>query len=369
MLVVGKEHCEPLLNYRRDGSVFMNLLMIAPLYDNRGHIRYHLGAQVDVSGLLRDCAGLASLGELVARKQRQSEISTNHGCNTTKELRASRDVLGDLADMFTLSELKIVQASGKMMHNTHFEKPNSAGSSSSTNDNKIQSLIRDDGAPAEEVPMDTSVSLSAPTPPSSTSLTRHLRSIFDHYLLVRPCPTLRILFASPSLRVPGILQSPFMSRIGGPQSIRDAVSQAFKDGDGITTKVQWLARPMPSGLTPSLAQGRSRWIHATPLLGVNGAVGVWMVILVDDEEKKQRAPGAPAIKLVSVERRRPFDANFGLGNLEPENLDNIPTSEASDEGQLVEINSVSVEHGRVEVMELGAAYAAGGPSSHGAEWV
>lgn len=346
----------------------MNLLMIAPLYDNRGHIRYHLGAQVDVSGLLRECAGFASLGELVARKQRQSEASTNHGCNSPKELRGSRELLSDLAETFTLSELKIAQASGKIMHNTHLEKPNSAGSSSSANDNKILPLTKDERAPIEKVSMDKSVSSSALTPPSSTSLTCHRRGIFDHYLLVRPCPTLRILFASPSLRVPGILQSPFMSRIGGPQSIRDAISQAFKDGDGITTKVQWLARPMPSGLTSNLAQGRSRWIHTTPLLGVNGAVGVWMVVLVDDEEK-QRALGAPPIKLFSLERRRPFDVNFG--NLETSNLNSISTSEAegSDEGQLVEISSVSVEHCQVEVMEMSAAYATGGPIPDGREWV
>ncbi|KAI1188507.1 hypothetical protein F5B17DRAFT_451667 [Nemania serpens] len=368
MLVAGKEHCEPLLNYRRDGSVFMNLLMVAPLYDNRGHIRYHLGAQVDVSGLLRECAGLASLRELVARKQRQSEASANHGCNDAKEPRASRDVLSELAEMFTLSELKIVQASGKMMYNnTHLEKSNSAGSSSSTNDSKIPSLIRDERALAEDAPMNNSISSSVLTPPSGTSLnTGHSRSIFDHYLLVRPCPTLRILFASASLRVPGILQSPFMSRIGGPPSIRDAISQAFKDGDGITTRVQWLARPMPSGLNPNLAQGRSRWIHATPLLGVNGAVGVWMVVLIDDEEK-HKAPCAPPIKLFGPERRRPFDVSFSVSSLDAETLENEPTSEASDEGQLMQTNSVSVEYSQVEVM--GAVYAAGRPSLDGREWV
>ncbi|KAJ8123719.1 hypothetical protein O1611_g9528 [Lasiodiplodia mahajangana] len=183
MLVVGKEHCEPLLNYRRDGSVFMNLLMIAPLYDNRGNIRYHLGAQVDVSGLLKECAGLASLGELVAQKQRQSEALTNTDVRKgAREPRPSRDVLGELAEMFTLSELKIVQASGEMAHETHPEKPNSTGSSSSTN-NKPQSLTKDEGVSLEEAPMDNSISSSALTPLSGSSITDRLRSILDHYLL------------------------------------------------------------------------------------------------------------------------------------------------------------------------------------------
>ncbi|KAI0491234.1 hypothetical protein F4859DRAFT_509019 [Xylaria cf. heliscus] len=350
MLVVGKEHCEPLLNYRRDGSVFMNLLMITPLYDNRGNIRYHLGAQVDVSGLLKECAGLASLGELVAQKQNQSEAYNNTGCKDTKEPRTSRDVLANLAQMFTLSELKTVQASGE----THAEKRNSAGSSSSTHNNntKMQSLIKDEAAPTDaDAPMVNSMSSSALTPLSSSSLIGRFRGILDHYLLVRPSPSMRILFASPSLRVPGILQSPFMSRIGGPQSTRDAISQAFKGGDGITTKVRWLTRPVTSSgsgsstsssASPSPAPGRSRWIHTTPLLGVNGAVGVWMVILIDDEEK-QRAPGAPPIELFNFERPRPFDVDFAAGNIDTENVDNKSTSDAE---------SVSLEHDEVEVLEL-----------------
>lgn len=50
----GKDHTELVINYRRDGSPFLNLVMIAPLLDNQGTVRYWLGAQVDVSGLLRD---------------------------------------------------------------------------------------------------------------------------------------------------------------------------------------------------------------------------------------------------------------------------------------------------------------------------
>ncbi|GAW16810.1 hypothetical protein ANO14919_062490 [Xylariales sp. No.14919] len=374
MLVVGKEHCEALLNYRRDGSVFMNLLMITPLYDNRGAIRYHLGAQVDVSGLLKECAGLASLGELVALKQLQFGVSAGEECKGTKEPRASKDFLGDLAEMFTLSELKIVQASGEAVHETHHEKPNSAsaGSSSSTNHNKLQCLIKDEAIPIE-APMDNSISSSALTPLSGSSLTGRVRGILDHYLLVRPSPSLRILFASPSLRVPGILQSPFMSRIGGSQSIRDAITQAFKDGDGITTKVRWLARPTTSGgganlsSSSNLAHGRSRWIHTTPLLGVNGAIGVWMVILVDEEEKR-RSPGAPPIELFNLGRRRPFDADVFIGNLDADNLDNKSASEAEDEPQLVEAESVSLEHDEVEVVEPGPAHTAVPQNQGGREW-
>jgi hypothetical protein len=43
----------------------MNLLMMAPLRDSRGTIRYFIGAQVDVSGLAKECSDLESLKRLV----------------------------------------------------------------------------------------------------------------------------------------------------------------------------------------------------------------------------------------------------------------------------------------------------------------
>ncbi|KAG7149241.1 Phototropin like protein [Verticillium longisporum] len=65
-LLAGKECYETFLNYRRDGSPFMNLLMMAPLYDSRGTIRYFIGAQVDVSGLVKESSGLDAMKKLMA---------------------------------------------------------------------------------------------------------------------------------------------------------------------------------------------------------------------------------------------------------------------------------------------------------------
>lgn len=68
-----------------------------------------------------------------------------------------------------------------------------------------------------------------------------------------------------------------MSRIGGSQRIRETLTAALADGRGVTAKVRWL-----SGRN-SDEEGRARWIHCTPLLGQNGTVGVWMVVLVEDD--------------------------------------------------------------------------------------
>ncbi|KAH8694393.1 hypothetical protein BGZ61DRAFT_420278 [Ilyonectria robusta] len=274
-LEAGQEHCETFLNYRRDGSPFVNLLMVAPLYDSRGVVRYHLGAQVDVSGLVKECSGLESLSRLM--HQENPEQYPGEG-PIQPQPSHDNDEFRDLAAMFDLSELKTVREMA--------------------NWNKPRLVIQDDAAITRR--------LSDPIlqePAVSMNAGGRLSGIFQHYLLVRPYPNLRILFASPSLRVPGMVQSPFLSRIGGSDRVRDSLTQAFADGHSLSAKVRWLSRSdihaqshymrvmnhqshgEGGGQPPPASPGRSRWIHCTPLLGSNRTVGVWMVVLVDDDSE------------------------------------------------------------------------------------
>ncbi|KAK4191653.1 hypothetical protein QBC35DRAFT_555638 [Podospora australis] len=78
-LAACKEHYETLLNYRRDGTPFMNLLMCSPFLDSHGDTRDMIGAQIDVSGLVRECAGLDSLQVLVNKKQQKQEPTSPFG--------------------------------------------------------------------------------------------------------------------------------------------------------------------------------------------------------------------------------------------------------------------------------------------------
>lgn len=73
--------------------------------------------------------------------------------------------------------------------------------------------------------------------------------------------------------MPGILQSPFLNRIGGSSRVRSDLGAALAEGRGVTAKIRWLTRPDEDGE----GEGRPRWIHCTPLLGHSGAVGVWCV--------------------------------------------------------------------------------------------
>ena len=123
-------------------------------------------------------------------------------------------------------------------------------------------------------------------------------------MLVRPHPSFRILFASPTLRVPGILQSPFLDKIGGSIRVREELSAALAEGRGVTAKVRWV--------TKADEEGRNRWIHCTPLLGSNSQIGVWMVVIVDDDQElsrrwKQAPPVAP-------HRGRVYDGHERMGS-------------------------------------------------------
>ncbi|KAJ0120194.1 hypothetical protein J7T55_001050 [Diaporthe amygdali] len=285
----GKEHFETFLNYRRDGSPFMNLLMIAPLYDSRGAIRYFIGAQVDVSGLAKQISGLDALQNLVAAR----ESAAAAGDEIDEDLE-DKDEFQNLCDMFNMTELETVRRRGGNMHRVPQDEPQDG---SSNNWHKPRILLQDETSSIEKHGLSISPSISD---------SGKLPGIYEYYLLVRPYPSLRVLFASPSLRMPGILQSNFMDKIGGSNRVRDGLHHAFAGGHGVTAKVRWMSS--------ANSEGRVRWIHCTPLLGSNGAVGVWMIVLIDDEsdptaKKGKEAPpvdGRLRKTAAALERERPY---------------------------------------------------------------
>ena len=82
-----------------------------------------------------------------------------------------------------------------------------------------------------------------------------------------------------------------MSRIGGSTRVRGDLAHALEVGRKVTAKVQWVSK--------TITTSQARWIHCTPLLGINDTIGVWMVILVDDEddgegEREQNSPETPS---------------------------------------------------------------------------
>ncbi|KAF6240413.1 hypothetical protein HO173_001079 [Letharia columbiana] len=283
----GREHCEVFLNYRRDGSPFMNMLMIAPLCDSRGKIRYFIGAQVDVSGLVKDCTDLESLQQLVVREQAEHKDTNGENFDGQQE---AKDDFQDLSEMLNMAELETVRKFGGRMHREYQEEEVDKPRNGAPHMPRL--LLQEPSADDSQI-FDLSSRQSG-----------KLSGIYQNYLLVRPHPSFRILFASPTLRVPGILQSPFLDKIGGSTRVREELSAALAEGRGVTAKVRWV--------TKADEDGRNRWIHCTPLLGSNSLIGVWMVVLVDDDQElsrrwKQAPPVAP-------HRGRIYDGHERMGS-------------------------------------------------------
>ena len=268
---------------RRDGSPFMNMLMIAPLCDSRGKIRYFIGAQVDVSGLVKDCTDLESLQQLIQREQSDNTSKNN-------DLR-KKDEFQELSEMLNMAELEIIRKHGGRMHREYQDDdPDNTHSKTAHLPRLLLQEPSSDISPIHEKARGSG-RLSGIYQNVSGKHFRcdALLTNYNQYFLIRPYPSFRILFASPTLRIPGILQSPFLERIGGSSRVRNELSTALAEGRGVTAKIRWLSRYDE--------EGRNRWIHCTPLIGSNGQIGVWMVVLVDDDQEiNQRWRQAPPVR-------------------------------------------------------------------------
>ncbi|KAL8717649.1 MAG: hypothetical protein Q9225_005122 [Loekoesia sp. 1 TL-2023] len=246
--------------------------------DQNGKVRYYLGAQLDITELVNTCTGLESLRKLIAR---QSGDSNQNGQDDVKPHVDLMAEFQQLSETFTTQELQTLlksqerqQLDDQVNHGMEGYLAQSA-------------RVRNSSAN-----LDSSIQLQGfgSAPPLG---------FYQNYLLVRPHPSLRILFASPDLRVPGILQSPLMGQIGGSARVRDDLYHALEAGQKVTAKVQWLSK--------SFQDGRARWIHCTPLISANGLIGVWMVILVDDDEE----PPAPSV----LAQSEPLPNKIGLNDV------------------------------------------------------
>lgn len=228
----GEPHSELILNYRRDGSPFLNLLMHAPLRDSAGKVRYFLGAQVDISNLAQ--SSVAPQKEQPHHDKGQSKSSEEEPQTkfqkTTQELRSLQQQIQDGSE----AEHKEIQFLSALW-NSHLAIP----------------------------------------PGTKSEPMRDPIGFYEHYLLIRPHPSLRVLFVSPSLKSPDILQTPIMNYIRGSGPVREKLIQALADGQTVSAKVRWVTR--------TDEPGRVRWIAFTPLMGGNGKVGVWVAVFIDTD--------------------------------------------------------------------------------------
>lgn len=299
-ILQGQEISETFLNYRRDGTPFLNLLMIAPLHDNLGNVRYYIGAQVDVTGLVEDGRGLDGFDRLLQHETAHAGAGALENTKIRKGRNNDRrDALGklrELSEMFDLEESAIVQSHSRSNSMTR-DDDSSIGSAHhhrkhgpQTRRNLVESAIIDDDEMDEQERASWTLSTS--------SLSGRLPGVYQNYLLLRPSSSLRIIFVSPSLRKMGnILQTPFFSHVSGSASVLSGLKESFDSVAPVTAKVSWhttsIKRPSKRGPQSMAADGlngnavedaigpKACWISATPLLGSDDQVGIWMVLLIE----------------------------------------------------------------------------------------
>lgn len=79
--------------------------MCVPLRDQSGKVRYYLGAQLDITGLVNDCTGLASL-ETIVERNNDNRSQVTKGVVPTEAVQ--RDEFEQLSEAFNPQELEKV---------------------------------------------------------------------------------------------------------------------------------------------------------------------------------------------------------------------------------------------------------------------
>jgi len=86
--VAAQEGCiEWIVNYRKDGSAFWNLLFITPIFDAAGALQFFLGNQLDITKGFPDWLGEVTFG----RARMSAEVQAEFSAALQDILRTSKD--------------------------------------------------------------------------------------------------------------------------------------------------------------------------------------------------------------------------------------------------------------------------------------
>lgn len=191
-----------------------------------------------------------------------------------------------LSEMLSGEELDIINKNGGILqkgyeHELQSRNPSDGGRGPAR---VLLAEASDESEPEETPEVKSKPSMAEP---EATLTELNLSGVYSHYLLIRPAPSLRILFSSPTLRQPGTLQSHFLHRIGGTK-MRQDLDNAFQEAKVVTARVRWLKTLSEDGE----GDGTTKWLHCTPLMHHTGRVGLWMIVVVMPskvEEKEKEA--------------------------------------------------------------------------------
>jgi hypothetical protein len=100
--------------------------MCVPLRDQSGKVRYYLGAQLDITDLVNDCTGLASLKKLIHRQNENQGLVNNS--DVPSESLQEDDEFEQLSQTFNPQELEQLLALRQRQHLKNEEKVNNEDS-------------------------------------------------------------------------------------------------------------------------------------------------------------------------------------------------------------------------------------------------
>ena len=70
-----------------------------------------------------------------------------------------------------------------------------------------------------------------------------LPGVYDSFMLVRPAPSLRVIFASPKLRKLGnVVQKPFLAQVAAPATTLEGLKDSFSTGTPVSAKIGFMPK-------------------------------------------------------------------------------------------------------------------------------
>lgn len=315
----GTEMYETLLNYKRNGKPFINLLMIAPLHDNNGKVKYNIGAQVDVSGLIEYGRAVDSFSRYLGKRemdQRQARAGQKHQGLDDEQRRKKTALarLKDLSEMFDLEESAIVQASSRSTSRTRDDDDLRSNASTERPRRTRRRLDEEASSDPEDDDVNQQKKDSADWQLGESGqgkLSGTLPGVYETFMLVRPAPSLRIVFVSPKLRrIGNIVQSPFLSHVAGPENTLKGLKESLSVGVPVSAKIHFTPERgadrdgtrLKSGTRHEDGpHGRAVWISCTPMLGADDRVGVWMIVFVQKSKIGSISRKEPQTQQINIQ--------------------------------------------------------------------
>jgi hypothetical protein len=245
--------------------------------------QYFLGAQIDVSGIVKECPGLEAHKRALNQEPPVEPQNSAQAAESIPVRQSSRQTSQTMTGI-------------SKHRNGHDRVRNKLRAFLDKSMRRERQYLSDEDPvliDAQESPMEDRF-------PIPTALAGSLPGVYHNYLLVRPDPSLHILFASSALQhTADLRQTPLLSHISTSVNTLAGLQKAFAQAIPVTGRVVWKPAlgggPLSShaswhsaaalgghgveGLGGSAA-GQSQWLSATPLVGSDDRVGVWVIVII-----------------------------------------------------------------------------------------